>query len=91
MPIQVCGASDSCCRTIDSKPLKKLMEVFAKIASSQSCENVARLKIVRQPLPAMNRMIEQLQKDLQIPVQTPGAFPDFRAWEADRRASPGRH
>lgn len=48
-------------------------------------------KIVRQPLPAMNRMIEQLQKDLQIPVQTPGVFPDFRAWEADRRTSPGRH
>ena len=46
-------------------------------------------KIVRQPLPAMNRMIEQLQKDLQIPVQTPGAFPDFRA-EADRRTAPGQ-
>jgi hypothetical protein len=48
-------------------------------------------KIVRQPLPAMNRMIEQLQKDLQIPVQTPGVFPGFRDWEADRRTSPGRH
>lgn len=33
------------------------------------------LRIIRQPLPAVNNLIEQLQKDLQIPVESPGLFP----------------
>ncbi len=36
---------------------------------------VSNPRIVRQPLPAVNNLIEQLQKDLQIPVESPGLFP----------------
>ncbi len=31
-------------------------------------------RIIRQPLPAVNNLIEQLQKDLQIPVESPGGY-----------------
>jgi hypothetical protein len=47
MPIQVCGARGSCNRTISSKPLSKLIEVFAKVACSQSQQHIARLKLFR--------------------------------------------
>ena len=39
-------------------------------------------KIVRQPLPAVNNLIEQLQRDLQIPVASPGLFPQAGAANA---------
>ena len=33
-------------------------------------------RIIRQPLPAVNNLIEQLQKELQVPVESPGLFPE---------------
>lgn len=47
-------------------------------------------KIIRQPLPAVNNLIEQLQKDLQIPVESPGLFPATGAMNAHGRAATQR-
>jgi hypothetical protein len=52
---------------------------------------VSNPRIVRQPLPAVNNLIEQLQKDLQIPVESPGLFPPTGAMNSfGRAASPRR-
>ncbi|MHB8899430.1 MAG: hypothetical protein ACYC6Y_11835 [Thermoguttaceae bacterium] len=48
---------------------------------------VSNPKIVRQPLPAVNNLIEQLQKDLQIPVEQPGLFPQTGAMNAYGRGA----
>ena len=47
-------------------------------------------RIVRQPLPAVNNLIEQLQKDLQIPVESPGLFPQTGAASPYGRTTPQR-
>jgi hypothetical protein len=44
-------------------------------------------KIIRQPLPAVNNLIEKLQKDLQIPVESPGLFPQTDATNSYGRAA----
>lgn len=47
-------------------------------------------RIIRQPLPAVNNLIEQLQKDLQIPVESPGLFPQNGTASPYNRAVPQR-
>jgi len=47
-------------------------------------------QIVRQPLPAINRVIEQLQSDLQVPVDSPGLFPHAGSWNNYGRSRPQR-
>ncbi len=51
---------------------------------------VSNPRIVRQPLPAVNNLIEQLQKDLQIPVESPGLFPQGGTANSYGRGAPQR-